>query len=438
VKITAYEVTAFKRIEHVRIEPGDRALLVIAGNNGHGKSSLLDGLTAAFGGARQTDAQPVRHGSDAAEIVVELDDGALVIRRRIRPDGQQQLEVYDESGKRRSPQAVLDTLMGARFLDPLAFRRLSPREQRDALLSCTSFPPGFSLARWEAERARVYDERRDLGRGRKQAEAELAGMAEPSEPEPGVEVDALVQRLEEINTELRERTDNRDQIAAIDREAEALDLDEARQLAIIEAAQQRLAAIEAARDEQREAREQAQAFATACPIAETEAEIALVKAELSAVGETNRRATEQAAARRRWEDACARAEAAREAHEDAERRLEVLELQKADALAKAETPLDEVDFDGDHVLLNGVPFQQASDAEQLRASLGIAMAMSPRVKDIWVKDGSLLDADSLELVREAADARGYRVWLERVGEGDAGALVIRDGGLVGADNEEAA
>lgn len=436
MKITAYSATNYKRIKDIRIEPGERSLLVVGGKNGQGKSSLLDGLTAVFGGARQTDSDPVRHGADAAELTVELDGGAVCIRRRITAGGSNTLEVFDASGKRRSPQAVLDQLVGQRFLDPLAFLRLSPKEQRDALLGVTRFPEGFSLPHWEVEHAKAYEARRDLGRARKQAEAEANAPAPPPAPEP-VSASELLATIEALDGRRRIAIEHDRRLAAakagVARACEAV----AKQREIIERAKARLAELERAEVDATDAADAIAATEVEDPAA-LESEIATAREQLTAIEATNRDVAQAAAKRRTWDEAQARAAAAREKHEAVEAKLVELDEQKAAALAAAETPLEGVDIDATQVLLGGVPFAQASNAEQLRASLAIAMAMSPTIQDIWVKDGSLLDADSLELVRQAAEERGYRVWLERVGEGDPGALIIQAGELKAGANEEAA
>lgn len=428
MKITAYEAKDYKRVEHVRIEPGDRALLVIGGRNGQGKSSLLDGLTAVFGGARQTDADPVRHGADAAELTVELDGGDVLIRRRITAGGTNTLEVFDASGKRRSPQAVLDQLVGQRFLDPLAFLRLAPKGQRDALLGVTKFPKGFSLPRWEIDHSKAYEARRDLGRARKQAEAEAGAPEPPEAPEP-VSASSLVVRVTEIQARQKEAQLHHDQVAGVVRAAEAAEAAVERQREVVARAQAHLAALEEKRDAASASADEWRGMDPPADEDELAAELATVREQLADIESTNQVAREAAAERRTWEEAQARAFAARRKHEAVEAKLEALEEQKAAALAAAETPLEDVDIDAAQVLLGGVPFAQASNAEQLRASLAIAMAMSPTIHDVWVKDGSLLDADSLELVRQMAEERDYRVWLERVGDGDPGALIIQAGAL---------
>jgi recombinational DNA repair ATPase RecF len=108
VKITAAHITNFKRIKDVELRPdADRALILIGGKNAQGKSSILDALTAAFGGKKAEPQDPIRHGADAAEIRVELDGGELSIRRVINGEGSL-LEVRDRMGAIKSPQAILD------------------------------------------------------------------------------------------------------------------------------------------------------------------------------------------------------------------------------------------------------------------------------------------------------------------------------------------
>ncbi|NGZ99664.1 hypothetical protein G5V59_02720 [Nocardioides sp. W3-2-3] len=51
---------------------------------------------------------------------------------------------------------------------------------------------------------------------------------------------------------------------------------------------------------------------------------------------------------------------------------------KADALAKATFPVDGLGFDDDGVTYQGVPFAQASSAEQIRVSLAMAMSLNPQ------------------------------------------------------------
>ena len=93
---------------------------------------------------------------------------------------------------------------------------------------------------------------------------------------------------------------------------------------------------------------------------------------------------------------------------------------EADAkIAAASLPVSGLTLTTDGaVRLNDLPFEQASDAEQLRTSIALAMALNPRLKVIRVRDGSLLDSDGMEFVRQMAKERGYQVWIESVSHGE--------------------
>jgi hypothetical protein len=104
---------------------------------------------------------------------------------------------------------------------------------------------------------------------------------------------------------------------------------------------------------------------------------------------------------------------------------------KDQAIASAKMPVDGLSFGEDGVLLNGVPFEQASDAEQLRASVAIAAAMNPKLRVIRIRDGSLLDDDAMQALAAMAAERDLQIWIERVGEHvNTFGVVIRDGAVV--------
>lgn len=117
----------------------------------------------------------------------------------------------------------------------------------------------------------------------------------------------------------------------------------------------------------------------------------------------------------------------REVYEGLTQRLTELGEQKAQALADAKFPVDGLTFDDTGVLYRGVPLSQASSAEQIRVSLAMGMALNPRLRVLMIKDGSLLDEDSMAAIREQVTEGGYQLWLERVGDADQGAVIIEDG-----------
>jgi hypothetical protein len=107
--------------------------------------------------------------------------------------------------------------------------------------------------------------------------------------------------------------------------------------------------------------------------------------------------------------------------------IETIDQRKAEILAAAKLPVDGLAIDDDGIALAGVPFAQASASERLRVALALAIAGSPGLGDVWIRDGALLDDDALELVAKHAAKAGKRVWIERVGTKDPGVIVIKDG-----------
>jgi hypothetical protein len=107
--------------------------------------------------------------------------------------------------------------------------------------------------------------------------------------------------------------------------------------------------------------------------------------------------------------------------------IEARNKAKAEAIAAANMPVPGLGFGDGVVLLAGVPFEQASDAERLRASVAIAMAANPKLRVIRIRDGSLLDEDAMKLLAEMADKHDMQVWIERVDSSGAVGFVLEDG-----------
>ena len=86
------------------------------------------------------------------------------------------------------------------------------------------------------------------------------------------------------------------------------------------------------------------------------------------------------------------------------------------------------------VMLDGLPLEQASDAQQLRLSVAVAMSANPKLRVIRIRDGSLLDEDGMALLAEMAKDREYQVWIEKVDSTGSVGVVMVDG-EVAADHQ---
>jgi len=89
---------------------------------------------------------------------------------------------------------------------------------------------------------------------------------------------------------------------------------------------------------------------------------------------------------------------------------------RTDRLAAAKWPIPGLSISEDgSPLYNDIPLSQVSQAEQLRISMALALANEPEIPVVLIRDGSLLDDDSMGLVLQLAEERDAQVWVERVG-----------------------
>lgn len=430
MKIVTLLAENIKRLVAVEISP-DGNLVQITGRNGAGKTSVLDSIWWALAGATHIQAAPIRHGATKARIMLDL--GELLVTRTFRRASDNDkvttsLTVQSADGAVfKSPQKMLDDLLGELSFDPLAFARAKPADQIDMLRRLV---PGVDFDEIERLNQRDYETRRDINRRAKELRAQAAAIEASAEiPEPIDEAE-LVAKLEEAgehNAEIERRKARRlavqDEIQRL-RDAVAIAEDE---IKLLEARIERLRLQQQESERKREALERRLANAEPLPDPIDTAEIreAIEKAR------ENNRLAEQAKRRHEIEAEAAELEARAEALTAA---MEDRNAEKAAAIAAANLPVPGLAFGDGVVTLNGVPFDQASDAEQLRASVAIAAALNPRLRVIRIRDGSLLDENGLKLVAEMAEAQDFQVWIERVDSTGKVGFVIEDGTLAKAED----
>lgn len=400
LKIVELKVQNIKRVRAVHLTPNGASTVIVGGKNAAGKSSVLDAIMMAFGGARAIPSDPVRHGAKRGSIVADL--GELVVERVISSDGQTQLTVRDADGNRKSsPQRLLDELCARIAFDPLAFLELEPAKQNEQLRQLL----GLDFSALDAERQRSYDRRTDINRDAKSARASSESIVvPPNTPGSPVVVTELLAQLEAANEQASKVRQHREALTKV--EGEVADLE--RELKRIEAAlmQKRMIAKQLARE-------------SPAPAPDT----AAISKQIAEAETTNRHVH-----MRGQRDALeAKANKLDDEARKLTERIEAIDAEKARLIGACAFPVPGLTLGDSGPMLDGVPLDQASQAQKLRVSVALGIAMNPRLKVLLVRDASLLDDTSLALVAEMAEAAGAQVWLERVGDGDPTAVVIADG-----------
>lgn len=402
MKIIRLEAENVKRLKAVTINP-DGTLQVVTGRNAQGKSSVLDAIWLALGGgaAARNTPRPVRDGEKTAHVTLNLGD--LTVTRTWDTRGKTSLKVTAPDGAAyKSPQTLLDQLVGKLSFDPLEFTRLSAREQRAALLDLLDLD--FTDA--DKERERLYSLRLETGR-RAHGYGDLPKLEEgaPLLEESASSLVAQIGAAQEANR-LRDK----------------YFLEEERLTRAVMDASKALREAQERLDAARKA-ERVHAELGAPPAVD----FAPLREKLNAIEAHN---AEARANQKLQADRAAQAEL-REQYTEFTHQIEAIDQKKADALAAAKMPVDGLGFDDQGVTYQGLPFAQASSAEQIRVSLAMAMALNPTLRVVRIMDGSLLDADSMQALAEQAAANDMQIWVERVGDESAeSAVVIEDGQVV--------
>lgn len=416
-KIIRLVASNVKRLTAVDITPDPGAsTVIVGGRNAQGKTSCLDAIAMALGGGAQIPGKPVRRGASKARI--ELDLGDLQVVRTFTASGGSQLEVRGKDGaKLKSPQAVLDRLCSRIAFDPLEYSRMKATDQADVLRELV----GLDTAQLDADRKSVFDRRTDAKREAAALKSRLDQMPSAEAPAEEVSVSALVAELQNRADQLTGKTVLETSVRqTADAEGRA-NAEFVRARAALQRAEDDCNVAHAAHAA---ALEKLSEYPEPLPIDE-------VKQQLAGAEVTNR-SVRSAKERAKVSEDLRRA-AKIVANFSAE--LDQYDEAKRAATAAVEFPIPGLSFGEDGgVLLNGLPLDQASSAEQLRCSVAMGLALHPELKVLLVRDGSLLDGESLAMVAELAAEAGGQVWVERVSEDGAGcSVVIEDGHVAGAE-----
>jgi len=406
------------RVSVVEITP-DGHVVTLGGKNGAGKSSVLNAIEMALSGLRAVPPKPVRQGADQGRVVVDLGD--IIVERTFTASGSDLVVKAKDGARYPKPQAMLDALFASVAFDPLAFARMEPAAQAETLRRVL----GLNLSALDADRQLAFDQRTEVNRDGKAAKARL-DAAVRHEDAPGSLVDPGI-----LATELERRL-------GVQRSNEAT-----RQAARAFADARDIHKANVARLEN-ELEKARRAFAAATEtalIAERDAEslvdpnVAEIRASLAAAEDDNAKVRANTA----HAALSAEVDALRERSKALSGRLDDIAAARAARIAAVPFPVPGLSFAEDStVTLNGLPFEQASTAEQLRVSVALGVASNPRLRVFFVRDGSLLDADNLRLVAELAREAGAQVWLEDARSTDPKAIIISDGTVQGADDGQVA
>lgn len=416
-RVIGLEVSNFKRIKAVEIAPVGN-LVKIGGRNDQGKSSLLDSIMAVLAGAGFKCEMPLRKGAKEGHIVMTLRKGdlTLVATKRFRANGAPSLVVTMDDCAVKSPQSILDEFCNNIGFDPLKFANMERKPQMETLREIV----GLDFTELDSRRKTSYDQRTAANRELSSAEAKLRGMAVLVEA-PDQEVSAK-DLLRELNRAIISNQGNKecrvelalaeqflerhyDNIKAIEKQIEELQTEISKEIEL-----RHMKAVEIEGLKYRNAKL-------------VDVDTAAISARIEQVDETNLKVR---ANRARIDAKAVIADHVTRVGK-LTTEIESIDSTKASKLSAAKFPLPGLSFDDAGVLMNGVPFDQLGTAHKILASVAIAHALNPQQPAILIRDGSLLDDDSMAALEGYAKEHDLMVFCEIVGEGKNCSLIIEDG-----------
>lgn len=423
LRIIGLTASNIKRITAVEIAPeGD--VVQITGKNEAGKSSVLDAIWWALEGKGAIQDKPIRRGE--VEAYVRLDLGKVKIFRSFQRVGTDdyttKLTVKLENGiKPTNPDTLLKSLINHLSIDPLEFSRMKPDKQYEIV---KSFVPDFDFDGTEKQIKELFDERTALNRrlrddkGRyEEGAADFANV-----PNELADDDALQKKLRDISVENAKRDDLEARRSDLRRRETAIAGNVEDINGEIERMKKRLASEMDSLERCRKAISEIE-----IPDIVDTSDIEQELAEARRINERVREKKRYAEFQSEYDGIAAKAEGLTD-------EITKLKVGMAKAIENAELPVDGMTISDGTVLLDGLPFDQASSARKLRTSMAIAMAMNPTIRVIEIREGSLLDSEGMKIVAEMAAEHDFQIWMERVDDSGEVGIVIEDG-TVKAVNE---
>ena len=417
VKINSLEIENVKRIQAVALEPTANGLTVIGGNNGQGKTSVLDAICWALGGERLRPSNATREGSTVPpKIKLTLSNGLIVERKGKNSD----LKVTDPSG-RKSGQQLLNEFVSELALNLPKFMQASSREKAETLLQIIGVGP--QLAKLEAEEQQLYNQRTVLGRTRDRKKLFAEGMPYwPNAPKEPLSISDLIRQQQEIlarngeNQRKRQRVDQLDRDGELARqelhrwEAQLLDLE-----AKISGVREKIRQIDADLE-----------------IAEKDA----LELHDESTEELERQISDFERINNQVRDNLDRDRAADEAkvlsdqYDGMTQQIEQTRQAKRDLLNGANLPLPELGVEEGELTYQGKRWDCMSSSDQLRVAVAIVRRLNPNCGFVLVDKLEQMDLDTLRAFAAWLEQEGLQAIATRVSTGDECSIIIEDGHAV--------
>ena len=418
-RIEQVTIKHLKGIKHLTVYAKD--VNEFAGGCGAGKTTILDAMQWALGGATTHQKVPVREGED--EGSVELITTDYCIQKRFEAEtGKVYLKIKGRKGGRFG-QREIDPQLSSLTFDPTQFSNWDAKRQVGVVRQLAGEKWCAELLRIDGVIADLFDERAAAN-----SVVKLMGVRTAPKQVFAADVAALLARRDAIQRFNDEQQASARAIevaeATVQRRIDSVSTIETE---IIEA-RKRLETLEGIKVMAQASVKVAEDEAKALPTPAEPQSFDEVDGEISGLEQQNAAAAEYVD----WEKFDGRL---KEATAAAAQLTEQLETARADRITHVATvvlPISGVEMKADGLWVNGRPFDQLSGGEQIRASTAIAIALNPELRVMFIQHGEALDDEFFQEILDMAFAASppMQVWVatqDKTGEGHGDAIHIELG-----------
>lgn len=419
MRIVNLQAENIKRLVAVDITPKED-LVVITGENGAWKSSVLDSIYFALGGASVIESEPIRKGQEKASVTVDL--GEYTVTRKFTKKGSY-LEIHSKDGQIvKSPQKLLDEIVGAVSFDPLAFINIPDvKEQRQILLTLI----GVDTDKLDKDEKELREKRTLVGRDRDKAESLLKSLTNYSDflgqelvsvSDLSNQLQAAITHNQEIDNRFTANEGKKTTGMGIEREIASLN--------------ERITHLIAERDGKvAELNDLKASYKSEKDIIAglTKQDTSSIRTRIEQSEEINNKIRANESYQKVSEDLTL----AKTDYACYTTQIEELIANRKSLVANANLPVAGLTVDDSGIRYNDVPLSQCSDGEKLMIGVAISMALNPTLRVIRIKDGSLLDKKNRAILREIIHEKDFQLWIETVGGDASSGILIEEGKVAG-------
>ena len=407
VKINSLELENVKRVKAVKLEPTKNGLTVVGGKNNQGKTSVLDAIAWALGGAKYKPSQAQREGSLVEpQLHIELSNGMIV--ERLGKNGS--LKVTDPSGQKGN-QSLLDGFISQFALDLPKFMEADKNTKAKILLQIIGV--GDKLSAFDKQESELYNRRTEIGRIADQKKKYADEMVQwDGVPEEIVSAAELIQQQQEILARNGRNQELRNQVKNLEAQKTLLEQR-------IEEAQKALNAM----------REQFAELMEKLPIANTNAKdlqdesTAELEESIANIDSTNAKVRDNLNKQRAQEEA----DEYKRQYGDLTTQIEEVRKARMELLNGVEMPLDDLSVQDGELIYKGQKWDNMSGSDQLKVATAIVRKTNPQCGFVLLDKLEQMDIDTMNEFGKWLQDNDLQAIATRVSTGDECSIFIEDG-----------